>query len=545
MRAAGRVYVKVTQVRPGTSVRRRILGWLPFLALATIFLLDQARLVLRFAQYHTEVDQTLLWYAAKEFIHGRFHEPNFFGQRYNTVFESVPGALLHVLGMPYGLSMPLSSTIFATSIWLILAAAAYFAGRRKVALLALAAPLVIRVHYLVLFDAPRGVLAGEFLGAIAVAYAIWLLKDGVMKLAAVVALGGVACLWDYATAFFIAPLFLYLLCQEWPQLWAKPKRALLIGTTAALLPVAWLLLVKEWYATHPYDLTAPSISLTPKLSILLHNIHHFSPFVEFYAPAVAPIPEVAVVLFCVFLISFAFIAWRSKSYALLLSTLSLVVLMCLALSLPRASGLTSGLYLGYSRLLLSLPIAVWVLVLLASFDRNLSHIAKGHWYISHGIAKAMFWLIAGFAVISFGVTQVRFRDSMAQILAWDGYFMRDPRALISSCKAIDQVYDSTHAQLFATNDINRAYGCAAQFGSLNTIEPIYDRRGWIIQESYTEPSERILISGDSCDDIALPDKATCTVEGVDTLLIQTPPTPAAQTLAAVGLPVKFSSVPDH
>ena len=108
-----------------------------------------------------------------------------------------------------------------------------------------------------------------------------------------------------------------------------------------------------------------------------------------------------------------------------------------------------------------------------------------------------------------------------------------------------QVYDSTHAQLFATNDINRAYGCAAQFGSLNTIEPIYDRRGWIIQESYTEPSERILISGDSCDDIALPDKATCTVEGVDTLLIQTPPTPAAQTLAAVGLPVKFSSVPDH
>src|SRR5258708_15929234 len=186
-----------------TRVWQKISIWLPFLLLATFFLIEQAHILFSYARHYTEEDQTLLWYAAKEFIHGRFHEPNFYGQHYNTIFESVPGALLHQFGLPYGISIPLSTMFFVTGIWVILAATAYYKGKRTIALLALAAPLLMRIQYLILFDAPRGVLAGEFLAVVAVACALWLLKDSAMKLAVLIALGGLGTLWDYLTAFII------------------------------------------------------------------------------------------------------------------------------------------------------------------------------------------------------------------------------------------------------------------------------------------------------------------------------------------------------
>jgi hypothetical protein len=62
-------------------------------------LIDQLRALLSFGRSHTDQDQTILWYAGRELLSGRVYEPNFFGQRYNTTFEAIPGALLHIAGL--------------------------------------------------------------------------------------------------------------------------------------------------------------------------------------------------------------------------------------------------------------------------------------------------------------------------------------------------------------------------------------------------------------------------------------------------------------
>ena len=56
-----------------------------------VFELDQLRGLLGYGRGATDEDQTLLWYAGRELLHLHLHEPNFFGQNYNTTFEAIPG----------------------------------------------------------------------------------------------------------------------------------------------------------------------------------------------------------------------------------------------------------------------------------------------------------------------------------------------------------------------------------------------------------------------------------------------------------------------
>jgi hypothetical protein len=153
-----------------------------------------------------------------------------------------------------------------------------------------------------------------------------------------------------------------------------------------------------------------------------------------------------------------------------------------------------------------------------------------------------------FTALSFGATQFTFNTTVNKAVSSDvsSHLVVD-LTFMPACQTINQVYDATNAQLFATSNANIAYGCAAQYNNLNTLVPnqdgSYDRRGWIVKTSYIEPIDRLLIQGSSCN-IVLPKSAKCSVENYNTLLIQTPPTAAAATLSNLGLPVKYYSPPD-
>ena len=97
--------------------------------LAAGLLVDQLRAFLSFGRSHTDQDQTILWYAGREFLRGRFYEPNFFGQRYNTTFEAIPGALLRIAGLPWGTALPAATTLLVTLIWVLFAATALCGSR--------------------------------------------------------------------------------------------------------------------------------------------------------------------------------------------------------------------------------------------------------------------------------------------------------------------------------------------------------------------------------------------------------------------------------
>jgi hypothetical protein len=491
--------------------------------LAAGLLIDQLRALLSFGRSHTDQDQTILWYAGRELLSGKFYEPNFFGQRYNTTFEAIPGALLHAAGLPWGTALPAATTLLVTLIWVLLAATAYRLGQPIAALLALAAPLLMRVQYVLLFDAPRGVLAGDCAAALAMAIGLAARRHQT-RVFSLVAIGGLAILWDYAAALAVVPVLVYVVCSDWPRYRRRAGQTVRLVAVATLPPLAWLLFTITWWSAHHSYLIYPAAASSLHWSVWVNNFDHLSAYVSYFAPALAPVAGVAVFLLASGIVLVMVHAVRRRSLALLLANCSLLVLLLLALT--STSAVLPGLYLAGSRILLPLPLAAWFLCFAAldTAKRTRTQTQGPPRTNQHVIA------IVVVATISLIVTQINFSTvATRSITPTVGVSIANPTQLSAYCAALTRVYRSTDAQLLATNNVNYAYGCAADDG-LNTLIPtFYDRRGWLIQASLREPIQRILVSVPNCSYVA-PSAGQCTPEPVNVVLVRSHLVPAAHTL---------------
>jgi hypothetical protein len=503
-----------------SSPRTRWIIWVGVGVLATGLLIDQLRTLLSFGRSHTDQDQTILWYAARELLSGKVYEPNFFGQRYNTTLEAIPGALLHRAGLPWGTALPLATTLLVTSAWVLLAATAYRRGQPLAALLALAAPLVMRVQYVLLFDAPRGVLAGDCAAALAMAIGLASRRYQV-RLCTLVAIGGLAILWDYAAALAVIPVLVYVACRDWPLYRRRGWQTMLLVTAATLPPLGWYLFTVTWWNQHHSYVTYPAASSSLHWSVWVHNFDHLSGYVSYFAPALAPVAGVAVFLLASGIVLVMVLAVRRRSLALLLANGSVLVLLLLALT--SASAVLPGLYLAGSRILLPLPFAAWFLSF-AVLDT-----AKGTRVHARPRTNQHVIAIVVLATISLIVTQINFSSvATRSITPTVGVSVATPTLLSALCAGLMNVYRSTDAQLLATNNVNEAYGCSADDG-LNTLIPYFDRRGWLIQASLREPIQRILVAVPNCSYVDAA-AAQCTPESANVVLVRTHPSPAARTL---------------
>jgi hypothetical protein len=516
-----------------TAPRIRSIFWVGAGVLAAGLLVDQLRALLSFGRSYTDQDQTILWYAGRELLRGRFYEPNFFGQRYNTTFEAIPGALLHIAGLPWGTALPAGTTLLVTLIWLLFAGTAYRLDQPIAALLALAAPLVMRVQYLLLFDAPRGVLAGDCAAALAIAIGLAARRYQI-RLFSLVAIGGLAILWEYAAVLAVVPVLVYVACNDWPRYRRRAGQTVRLVVVAALPPLAWYLFTVTWWHAHHSYLIYPAAASSLHWSNWVHNFGHLSAYVSYFAPALAPVAGVAVFVLASGIVLVMVLAVRRRSLALLLANCSLVFLLLLALT--STSAILPGLYLAGSRILLPLPFAGWFLCF-AAFDTAKRTRAEGPRVQGSGVHarpganQHVITVIAivVLATISVIVTQINFSSvATRSITPTVGVSIANPTELSAYCAALTRVYRSTDAQLLATNNVNYAYGCAADDG-LNTLIPAYDRRGWLIQASLREPIQRILVSVPNCSYVD-PAAGQCTPEPVNVVLVQSQLLPAAHTL---------------
>lgn len=519
------------------QVSTRWILWVGASVLAAALLVDQLRVVLGFGRSHTNEDQTILWYAGRELLNGRIYEPNFFGQRYNTTFETIPGAILHSAGVQWGTALPMSSAGLVTLAWVLLAAAAYRRGQPIAALLALAAPLVMRVQYLLLFDAPRGVLAGDLGAVLAVAIALSAAHRYQVRLCSLVAIGGLAILWENAAALVVIPVLVYVICTDWSQYKRRVGQTALLLVAAALPPLAWLLFATSWWNAHHIYLTFPGPATKPHLSVLFDNLHHLSAYFSDFAPALAPVAGVAVVVVTAAILLAVVLAVRWRSLALLLATVSLLILILLALT--SSSVVEPGLYLAGSRILLPLPFAVWFLCF-GALDSAKRTGVRGPSHRGYYVAA-----VVVVATISLLVTQITFSSvATRSIRPTVGVSVTNPTLLSAHCAALAKVYRSTNAQLLATNNSDDAYGCAAIAG-LNTLVPFYDRRAWLTQDALREPLERILVVVPSCSYVDS-EAGQCIPEPAGVVLVRSRPVPPPRTLDRIkGIEVRVGTLAFH
>jgi hypothetical protein len=509
----------VSEESPTGSQTRRII-WFGAGVLAAGLLIDQLRALLSFERSHTDQDQTILWYAGRELLRGKVYEPNFFGQRYNTTFEAIPGALLHTAGLSWGTALPLATTLLVTLAWVLLAATAYRRGQPIAALLALAAPLLMSVQYVLLFDAPRGVLAGDCAAALAMAIGLSARRYQV-RVFSLVAIGGLAILWDYAAALAVIPVLVYVVCNDWPRYRGRAGQTVRLVAAAILPPLAWYLFTITWWKAHHSYLSYPAAASSLHWSVWASNFDHLSAYVSYFAPALAPVAGVAVFLLASGIVLVMGLAVRRRSLALLLADCSLLILILLALT--STSAVEPGLYLAGSRILLPLPFAAWFLCFAVLDTAKGTRVHARPRTNQHAIA------IVVLATMSLIVTQISFSSvANRSITPTVGVSVANPTLLTPICAALMGVYRSTDAQLLATNNVNEAYACAAEDG-LNTLIPFFDRRGWLTQASLREPIQRILVAVPNCSYVRSA-AGQCAPEAANVVLVRSHSSPAAHTL---------------
>jgi hypothetical protein len=143
-------------------------AWSSIIILATFGLIVAFRyLVLsRFSFKFTDSDQTIMWFAANEFSNGRFHEPCFYGQAYNSMIEALLAVPLIKLGLPIYKALPIISTLLSTLPFFLISLVLFLKDLRFQSFLCLGLLLVLPVEYDLITSLSRGFVPGLFFTAL-------------------------------------------------------------------------------------------------------------------------------------------------------------------------------------------------------------------------------------------------------------------------------------------------------------------------------------------------------------------------------------------
>jgi hypothetical protein len=517
---------------------RRLFLWAAPIVIFACFVVDQLHALLGYGRLATDEDQTLLWFAGRELLHLHVREPNFYGQNYNTVFEALPGEVLHLLGLSLALASPLGTMLMASACWLVLAWAARRRGHGLAAAAALALPVCLCVPYLLLFDAPRGVLSGDLAGAVAVAAAVAIRRPR-LRLAVVIAVGGLGIVWDNAVAVAVAPALAASTVTGMRTLLDRPWRTLLIAGGSGLAPAAWLLMDHLWYRSHLVDLTATNVNTQLRLSVLGTNLSHPGRLFGFYEPQLWQQPAVPIVTIASLLILAVVVSIVFRRPEPAAAALTFLAVLLVTLSVRDTLDVHPDLYLSGSRFLLPMPIGLWVVLY---FSVSAARHRRGGRAVSRRLdPRVPMAAILVVAATSMIVAQVRYRSAIQAVSAVDAgshpvIEVFNPDAILAECAVVAGIYRHTRAQLLVTNQRNVAYGCAAESG-VSTLDEDYDRRGWLLEAAAIRPVGRILMQGWTCR--SMPRRSgTCRPEGHGILLLLTPRRPPSVSLGLAGAPLR-------
>ena len=224
---------------------------LALLALVGLLLWDRALILQRFAFQYVDRDQALMWYGARELMQLRLHEPHFYGQSYNSIFESLCALPLLVLGLPFHVAFPVVTSLLALAPFLLLAAVCWRRNEILKAATILSLPVLLPPEYGMLTSMARGFVTGTFLAAVGIVALIasdTRIRPLTLALACFCLILG---LWANPNAAFVALPALGMLAAR-----VLSRRSLLPAFLAGLLAGGLVYgLSHLFYALHPaYDM---------------------------------------------------------------------------------------------------------------------------------------------------------------------------------------------------------------------------------------------------------------------------------------------------
>lgn len=134
---------------------------LVFIILLTLLVFNRV-LIFNTANQFVDSDQPFMWQATKDFSEGKFYEPRFYGQDYNTFLEALVAVPFFKAGMPVYKAVPLATHLLFLFPLLFSLIYIYRKVGKRQAIGGASLFLCLTISFDILTSAPRGFVTGIF-----------------------------------------------------------------------------------------------------------------------------------------------------------------------------------------------------------------------------------------------------------------------------------------------------------------------------------------------------------------------------------------------
>jgi hypothetical protein len=432
-----------------------------FLLFTSLLLVDRTFLIHRFLSNYIESDQAIFWYAADEAIHGRFHEPCFFGQSYNSNLEPYLAVPLIYAGIPHRYALPIITQCLALAPFFIFSVLLFRERNYACSLFILSLPLLFPVDYIIISSLPRGFVTGIFFVALGLAFFLRIKKDH--RFAFLLFFTCCGLILNPNCLLLALPLLITLLAGKLRE----PGPVLFAGTgvlSASLL----FCLSKLYYVYHPlhdfYRIPVPTFSFNRFFSAF----DHLDEFL--FGNAV-------LILGILLLLTILLYRLPGKIY-FMASFVTLVVLIA-SFGFDRINGsfLHNPVFLSKGRMFLAVPLLIGLQFSWATKTRQLLSRKFSTLFI-YGL------MMFSFFNVTRHLSQMRktIDDSVNGAMSC---WVRPVDSLRSEARVMARLAKEYKATLFVFDWYNEALVYSGPLMADHTFETLFtlfDRRTWLLEE---------------------------------------------------------------
>jgi hypothetical protein len=445
-----------------------------FVILVLSLVVDRWIILSSFSFNYMDADQSIMWYGIHEFIHGRFHEPCYFGQAYNTMLEALFAVPFVATGITINKALPLVTSILTLFPFILFAVLSFIHGRKLVAFLILCIPVLLPVEYGMITTMPRGFVAGVFFSSIAVSLLVWKNKKWSYILSTFISL--LAFIVNQNSLLITFPLYIYLFIKNNKNIYWY-----IFSSLGAAPGIIIYFLIRHFYYNHPKYIALPEWPFAYNWKLLMDNLTNTDIYLNNLTPIFWSSGWIVFIIICACCIIF----FKQKNYAKAAATIAGLLFILFSFGVYKTIDGRLSVFFPYARFYLAIPVGI--AILLYSINGNPK---RQGYYIIPILLSLSFLLIKATTT---NIDELVIKNTKPNVdCVLD---VRKVIALENLCNRLNCIADSTNSTLLIVrSDWFISYVCPAFLEKFpETLLPEYDRRTWRLLEEDSITRKNILV----------------------------------------------------
>jgi len=518
---------------PGSNPSSRYLIGLLLVILVGTCLIQRWRILQEFSFVYTDHDQALMWCAAREFSAGNFHEPHFYGQNFNSMFEALLAVPLMKAGIDPPYAVPIAAVFLALAPFLTLSISGIMRRNWLTALFSLALFLALPLRFHLITSMPRGFTVGPAIAALSLVFAIHSRKKRSAFWFALLSMISIILLRN--SILIVLPAWIYWLFREY-----KDRSRLAYFFSGILLGGGLYLLSQSFYWLNPeyaFWNEKPGVVLDFDWNRLAKGFGNLALFFQNSLPIVF---NHAIFFFLLPAGVLAATAYYRK-WNLFFPVLSVVLILAAVPGFARFYVGTDSVFHSCSRFFLPIPV---LLVLAVMWLENQYKAGAGLAGYRPLLITAVFVLGMVAGIYNFKNLPSRVEEEIRIPQYWLSIGRVD--RLYALAEFLDITLQAHHASVVIMSDYLDAYSYSAlsRRRYLGLLPPRIDRRTWLLKQEMGRGRETVAFLGFNAPVIFKPrwkiETRMNPVEGTDTdlVFIKTGGQTLAELLYKMGLPFR-------